>query len=106
MISVEQARKNVEQHNAELAKLKVIKAKAFIEKVVEPAITKSSMNGENEVVVNIGDCLDALTEVMGMIHEAGFQTERGRSDDALRITWYANGTPTHHNTVKAVVVLP
>lgn len=106
MISVEQARKNVEQHNAEIENLKVVKAKAFIEKVVEPAITKSSMNGENEVVVNIGDCLDSLTEVMGMIHEAGFQTQRGRSDDALRITWYANGTPAHHNTVKAVVVLP
>lgn len=106
MISAEQARKNVEQHNAEVAKLKVTKAKAFIEKVIEPAIIEVSMHGKNEVVVNIGDCLDSLTEVMGMIHEAGFQTERGRSDDALRITWYANGTPTHHNTVKAVVVLP
>lgn len=106
MISVEQARKNVEHHNAEVAKLKVTKAKAFIEKVVEPAIIEASMHGKNETAVTIGECLDALTEVMGMIHEAGFQTERGRSDDALRITWYANGTPTCHNTVKAVVVLP
>lgn len=106
MISAEQARQNVERYNTQVAKMKVIKAKAFIEKIVEPAIIESSTHDKNEVVVNIGDCLDALTEVMGMIHEAGFQTERGRSDDALRITWYANGTPTHHNTVKAVVVLP
>lgn len=105
MISAEQARKNVEHHNAEVAKLKVTKAKAFVEKTIEPAIIEASMHGKNEAVVNIGDCMDALTEVMGMIHEAGFQTERGRSDDALRITWYANGTPAYQNT-RAVVILP
>ena len=106
MISAEQARKNVERYNTQVAEAKRQAAAAFVEKNIEPKILEASMHGKNEVVVNIGDCTDALSEVMGMIHEAGFQTERGRSDSALRITWYANGTPTARNAVKAVVVLP
>lgn len=106
MISAEQARQNVERYNIQVAEAKRQAAVAFVEKNIEPKILEASMHGKNEVVVNIGDCTDALSEVMGMIHEAGFQTERGRSDSALRITWYTKGTPTHHNAVKAVVVLP
>lgn len=106
MISAEQARKNVEQYTIRDAEAKRQAAAAFVEKNIEPKILEASMHGENEVVVNIGDCTDALSEVMGMIHEAGFQTECSRCDSALRITWYANGTPTARNAVKAVVVLP
>lgn len=106
MISAEQARKNVEQYATKAAEAKRRAATAFVEKFIEPQIFEASMQGKNEVVVNIGECTDALSEVMGMIHEAGFQTERSRSDSALRITWYANGTPTSRNTLKAVVVLP
>lgn len=106
MISAEHARKNVEHHNSEVEKLKKVQAKAFIEKVAEPAIIEASMHGKNEVSVNVGECLESISEIVGMISEAGFVIERGRSDAMLRITWYANGTPTCHNTVKAVVVLP
>ena len=102
MISVEQARKNVELHNAKVAELKMSQAKAFIEKVVEPAIVEASMHGKSEVVVNIGDCLDSMAEVMGMIQEAGFKTERGRSDDALRITWLSESVVTARRAVVVV----
>lgn len=106
MISVEQARQNVELYNTQISEAKEREAVAFVEKNIEPKILDASMHGKNEVVVNIGGCMDVLTEVIGMIREAGFNTERGRSDSALRITWHANGTPTARNVVKAVVVLP
>lgn len=106
MISVEQARQNVERYNTQVSEDKNRAAAAFVEKNIEPKILEASMHGKNEVVVNIGDCTDVRTEVMDMIHKAGFQTERGRSDSTLRITWYANGTPTARTAVKAVVVLP
>lgn len=106
MISAEQARQNVERHKAQVSEAKRQRAEIFIKEVVEPAICAASMEGKSEINLNFHDYHDVASEVVGMIHEAGFQTERGRSDDAIRITWYADGTPTRHNTLKAVVVLP
>ena len=106
MISVEQARQNVERYNTQVSEDKRQAAVAFVEKNIEPKILEASMQGKRDVVVDISQCMKAISDVMGIIHEAGFKTERGRSDSTLRITWYANGTPTARNAVKAVVVLP
>lgn len=107
MISAEQARKNVEQYNDGVAKAKRQAAETFIEKVIEPQILEASMQGKRDIVVDISQCMEVISDVMGIVHEAGFKTERGRSDSAIRITWYGEGaTPTARNAVKAVVVLP
>lgn len=43
MISAEQARKNVEHHNAEVAEAKRQAAAAFVEKNIEPKIMEASI---------------------------------------------------------------
>lgn len=104
MISAEQARKNAEHYHEQTAKAKRQRAEEFISGVIEPKIVEASMNGKTEVSVDIGGYMEVMSEVLGMIHEAGFQSERGRSDSAIRICWNANGTATAHNT-RAVVVI-
>ena len=107
MISAEQARQNVERYNTQVAEAKRQAAAAFVEKFIEPQILEASMQGKRDIVVDISQCLEVISDVMGIVHEAGFKTERGRSDSAIRITWYGEGaTPTARNAVKAVVVLP
>ena len=107
MISAEQARKNAEQYNTGVAKAKRKAAENFVEKSIEPQILEASMQGKRDIVVDISQCMEVISDVIGIVHEAGFKTERGRSDSAIRISWYGEGgTPTAHNTVKAVVVLP
>ena len=107
MISAEQARKNVEQYNDGVAKAKRKAAETFIEKVIEPQILEASMQGKRDIVVDISQCMEVISDVIGIVHKAGFKTERGRSYSAIRITWDGEGaTPTAHNTLKAVVVLP
>ena len=83
MISAEQARKNVELHNSKVAAIKRKKAEEYIEKVLEPQIVDASMQGKSDVVVDIGECMEAISEVMGMIQEAGFKTERFRNPHFL-----------------------
>ena len=104
MISAEQARKNVERYHEKTAQAKRQRAEEFISGVVEPKIVEASMNGKTEVSVDIGGYMEAMSEALGMIHEAGFKSERGRNDSAIRICWNANGTATAHNT-RAVVVI-
>lgn len=106
MISAEQARKNVEQFNAQVAEAKRQAAVAYVEKAIEPKIIEASMQGKRDIVVDISQCMEVISEVMGIIHEAGFKTERNRSDSAIQITWYGGAEATPHNTLKAVVVLP
>lgn len=107
MISAEQARQNVERYNTQVAEAKRQAATAFVEKNIEPKILEASMQGKRDITVDISQCMEVISDVIGMVHEAGFKTERGRSDAAIRISWYGEGaTPTAHNTLKAVVVLP
>lgn len=105
MITAEQARKNVEQHNTKVAELKRQKSEKFLGEVVEPAIVEASMHGKNETCVNFGDYLDVASDILGMISEAGFKAERGRNDAMIRVSWYPVGQETPYATPKAVVVL-
>lgn len=106
MISAEQARQNVERYNTQVAEAKRQAAAAFVEKNIEPMILEASMHGKRDIVVDISQCMEVISHVIGMVHEAGFKTERGRTAAAIRISWYGGGEATPHNTVKAVVVLP
>ena len=104
MISAEQARKNVELNKVNADEAKRKKAESFINKVVEPRIVEASVNGKSDTKVDISACLEARTEIMDMIHAAGFKTERGHNDSTIRISWLAPGVATPHNT-RAVVII-
>jgi hypothetical protein len=105
VISAEQARKNVEQYNAQVAEAKRQAAATYVEKAIEPRILEASMQGKRDIVIDVTQCMDVISEVLGIIHEAGFKTERNRSDSAIQITWYGGAEATPHNSAKAVVVI-
>lgn len=105
MISAEQARKNVEQYNAGIAEVKRKAATDYVDKVIEPQILEASMKGNQDIVIDISKCMDVLPEVLDIIHNAGFKTERNRSDAAIRITWFGGCGATPYNSAKAVVVI-
>lgn len=103
MISAEQARQNVERYTTQVAEAKRQAAATFVEKAIEPQIVEASMQGKHDIVVDMSQCMEIVSEVMGMIHEAGFKTERSRSDSAVRISWYGEGTTP--KATRAVVVI-
>lgn len=104
MITAEQARKNVELNKVKADEAKRQKAESFINEVVEPRIVEASVNGKSDIKVNISAYLEARTEIMDMIHKAGFETGRGHNDSTIRISWPAPCVATPHNT-RAVVII-
>lgn len=104
MVSAKQARQNVECYKASQSAEKLLRVNTFIDEVVEPAIYAASTQGKNEIFLNFNDYLNVSSEVINRLHEAGFQTGRGRNDATIRVSWYSNGTPIHRNAGAIVVI--
>ena len=105
MITAEQARKNVEHHNARVAEAKRQSAMSFIEKVIDPKIIEASTDGKCDISVDITKCSEVASNILGILHEAGFKTEHTRNDSVIQISWGTCKAAPPETTAKAVVVI-
>lgn len=86
MITAIMARKNTEETNKNLIQKAKEKAQLFCKNKISPLITAASKNGEDHVIVDIGENID-VNEVTINLIENHFQVNPGIKRNLITVMW-------------------